>query len=57
MDQQPTTIRTLGTSALKAAVSRCHKALKNIESQEVDFEMGLRGAFQTLLRGSELIHW
>ncbi len=49
MDQQPTTTRTLGTSALKAAVSRYHKALKNVESQEVDFEMGLRGAFQTLL--------
>ena len=50
MDQQPTTtIITLGTSALKAAVSRYHKALKNFECQEVAYEMGLRGAFQTLL--------
>jgi predicted helicase len=49
MDQQPTTTTTLGTSALKAAVSRYHKGLKNVESQGVDSEMELRGAFQTLL--------
>lgn len=49
MDRHPTMTATLGTSALKAAVSRYHKALKNFESQEVNFEMGLRGAFQTLL--------
>jgi len=53
MDQQPTTTATLGTSALKAAVSRYHKAMKNYEGQEVDFEMGLRGAFHTNLHSEE----
>ena len=58
MDQQPTTTATLGTSALKAAVSRYHKALKNFECQEVDYEMGLRGAFQTLLTDvGHMVKW
>jgi predicted helicase len=58
MDQQPTATAILGTSALRAAVSRYHKALKNYESQEVDFEMGLRGAFQTLLTDvGHMVKW
>jgi hypothetical protein len=59
MDQHPTTTTTtLGTSALKAAVTRYHKALKNVESQEIDFEMGLRGAFQALLTDvGHMVKW
>ncbi len=58
MDQQPTTTATLGTSALKAAVTRYHKGLKNVESQGVNSEMELRGAFQTLLTDvGHMVKW
>ncbi len=58
MDQQPNTTATLGTSALKAAVTRYYKELKNYESQEVDYEMGLRSAFQILLAEvARMVKW
>src|SRR5205807_10486884 len=58
MYQEPITTMTLGTSALKAAVTRYYKELKNYESQEVECEMGLRGAFQTLLADvAHMVKW
>ena len=49
---------TLGTSALKAAVTRYYKELKNYEGQEVNYELGLRSAFQNLLADmAHMVKW
>ncbi len=58
MYQEPITTTTLGTSALKAAISRYYKVLKGYEGQEVDYELGLRSAFQTLLSDvAHMVKW
>ena len=58
MYQEPITTTTLGISALKAAISRYYKVLKGYEGQEVDYELGLRSAFQNLLADvAHMVKW
>ena len=58
MYQEPITTATLGAAALKAAITRYYKELKNYEGQEVDYELGLRSAFQNLLADvAHMVKW
>jgi predicted helicase len=53
----PTTPMTLGSSALKPAISRYYKSLKELEGR-ADYELALRGAFQNLLAdAARMVNW